>query len=187
MTPDQPNPTLRPTRANVLKQLVALEQSGEMDLLLVYFSGHGTAADTDGGRRNYLYPQDTVPVVLEETGLGVEDLLTRLERMEARGRVVIFDACRGDPGAARSGGETGFADERYDSRGMKILFSAEFGSPSYEDPVARQGLFTRHLLDALEGRADGFLGSALVLPEVVEQRRRARRLALSAGGRGGGA
>ena len=159
MTPDQPNPALRPTRANVLKQVNALQGAGDLDLVFVYFSGHGTAADTDTGRRNYIYPQDTAPVVLEDTGLAVEDLLTRLERTPARGRVVIFDACRGDPGAAKSGEQGGFADERYDSRGMKILFSAEFGKPSYEDPSAGQGAFTSNLLEALEGRADGFQAS----------------------------
>jgi uncharacterized caspase-like protein len=69
-------------RADILE---AVERLGKLadhprDVVFVYFSTHGTLARSPGGElERYLVARDTKLDLAASTGLGVEDLLARLE------------------------------------------------------------------------------------------------------------
>lgn len=155
MTPDQPDPRLQPTRLNILKQLDRLSRLSDADTVLFFFSGHGGAAEADSGLQNMVFPMDTGTGVESETAITVEYINHVLSRSEVRRRVAIFDACRNVQQAGAKGDARKMQAESYGS-GTQLIFSTRFGEVSYEDDQAELGAMTRHLVDGLRGKADGW-------------------------------
>ncbi len=146
------------------------------DLLLVYFSGHGTYYDdmngdeTDGYDEALLFYDYTNPM-LDDT------LALLLEQVPMQRLAVIADACysggqldsraAGHAAASRPAlDEEGFLEDlaRIGARGPKDLdrltkelvaiSACRFNEVSWEIASLQHGLFTYALLEALDGRAD---------------------------------
>jgi hypothetical protein len=125
--------------------------------VFVFYSGHGMPGLKDG--REYLWPVDGNLNTPEISGYPLQQLYRNLEQIEARSVTVFIDACfsgessrgpliRGASGirvTPQQGAEPSF----------NVISATGPGQIASWDEESRHGLFTKHLLDALSGAADG--------------------------------
>jgi hypothetical protein len=155
------------TRAAILDALAALEHRirGPRDTVLLYFSTHGSLAQTSGGQlHRYLVAADTRMDVLAETGLPVEALSRHLDSMASKRVALVLASCHSGRGksvlpdplaqafAARKG------PPRLDevSEAVVLLTAAAFGEAAREDEKLGHDIYTYFFLEAFEkGDRDG--------------------------------
>jgi formylglycine-generating enzyme required for sulfatase activity len=118
------------------------------DAALVYFSGHGL--EVQG--QNYLLPVDfsaDAEYQVRSRALNAYDVLEALKARGVAVTILILDACRSNPyrGWARSP-NPGLAPLQAD--GAYIAFAAAPGQIASDNPGGRNGLFTKHLKDAIQ-------------------------------------
>jgi uncharacterized ParB-like nuclease family protein len=130
----------------------------------VYFSGHGGAAAHRGGAACYLMPIEAAwgdPAALEATAISGDELSRRL-RAVAAGRVtVVLDCCRAAGLAEAKDVEheplgeltRGALSPLAAGRGRAVLAASRADGRAFVKPGQRNGIFTRHLLDGLRGKA----------------------------------
>jgi uncharacterized caspase-like protein len=159
---DEPHET---TRAEILRVLLeAREELRREDLLVVYFSGHGTRA-WDGERwRRYLLTGDSRASDLEGTAIDLENLQDFLPQLAPERKALIVDACfHGDGKSAVRPTDHEHAAEAavsFVSRptamaaGEARLFATTPGRPAREDDRLEHGVYTYYLLDALSWAFD---------------------------------
>ena len=119
------------------------------DVALFYYSGHGIEV----GGENYLAPVDFLSdydvTKARRRSLAALEVQERMAEAGARVRLVILDACRDNPfertKTLTRGGLTAMQ-----GRGGLVAFAAEAGARALEPPGERNGLYTKHLLEALE-------------------------------------
>ena len=135
-----------------------LDPKGKSDVV-VFYSGHGVPGQKDA--RGYLLPVDADPKAAEEDGYPIDLLYSNLAGLkEARSVQVFLDTCFS--GGSHEGGLIGSASPVYvkaklpGASGKKVtsLTAASGEQIASWDEKAKHGLFTRHLLDALYGKAD---------------------------------
>ena len=142
---------LFPTRGNLRARINQLaEIVGKNDVLLVFFSGHGTQKNGDG----FLVPIDG-----DSRDIGslvpLSWVRETLESSPAKHRLLILDACH-------SGAKAGDASDspakallgHLDGAAFATLSSCDIEQLSYEDEDNGHGVFTGSLIDGLSGRAD---------------------------------
>lgn len=143
-----------PTRANILAELSSVAQAtGEGDLLLFYFSGHGIA---EGGE-SYLLPRDARLAALKHTAIAMKDVREIIEASPARAKVIVLDACHSGAAIGKAGPvmTPEFIQRVFtEAEGMAVLASCKQGQQSWEWPEAGRSVFTHFLLEALSGKAD---------------------------------
>ena len=133
-----------------------LDPAGNSDVV-VFFSGHGVPGLND--RRAYLLPVDADPNVPEINGYPLDTLYENLGQMNARSVMVFIDACFsgqsfGGPLIQASG--LGVSPTVPSGDGALVsLAAAQADQVAVWDAETRHGLFTRFLLEALYGAADG--------------------------------
>ena len=125
--------------------------------ILVFYSGHGVPGLRD--KRGYLLPVDADPATPEINGYPLDLLVKNLSAIDARTTTVLLDACFSGNSAAgwlvRSASPVYVkATPPAPSPGLTLVTAAEGDQVASWDEDARLGLFTRHLLDALNGAAD---------------------------------
>ncbi len=133
-------PTLGHVRT-ALADLLADPERSKTDLFVLFFAGHGVAAE--GG--DYLLPTDVGPHNAREDGIGVRDLVERLTADGAQNVLLVLDACR--DGARHPFGREVLTLAR-EGR-LAVLLSTGPGSASYESATKGAGLFTHYLVRAL--------------------------------------
>jgi hypothetical protein len=145
-----PRSPIPPTRENIIRGLKAVaEYSKEQTIktFVFYYAGHGFHKDGV----NYMVAKDTSLDSIEQTGISLKEAMSILGDIHRDTKVMVFmDACR-SLYRIRGGPEL-WKDE--ESSGIKILYSSSMGMPSFEIPKLRHGLYTKYLLEALEGEAD---------------------------------
>jgi formylglycine-generating enzyme required for sulfatase activity len=130
---------------------------GESDVT-VFYSGHGVPGLKD--KQAYLLPRDGDPNRAEISGYPVATLYKNLNKLRARSVRVFIDACfsgetpKGMLVKAASGISVAAKAPKVSSR-MVILTAAQGDQLASWDEDAKHGLFTKHLLEALYGAADG--------------------------------
>ncbi len=143
-----------PTRANILGELSTVAQAAsEDDLLLFYFSGHGTA---EGGE-SYLLAWDTRLAALKHTAVAMKDVREIIEQSPAHAKVIVLDACHSGAsiGKAAATMTPEFIQRVFEeAEGMAVLASCKQGQQSWEWQAEHRSVFTYYLLDALSGKAD---------------------------------
>jgi branched-chain amino acid transport system substrate-binding protein len=117
---------------------------------LFYFAGHGMQA---GRGLNYLLP-DGVDYRRERDvelyGLEVGSVLRRMEESGASLSVVILDACRDSPLPPEGRSTAGRGLARMDApSGSLLAFATAPGHIADDNSSGLNGLYTRHLLEAL--------------------------------------
>lgn len=160
--------------------------------VFVYFSGHG-APDPKTGEA-YLVPYDGDPQYLAQTGYPLKRLYQSLGRLKAKQVMVMLDSCFSGAGgrsvlakgtrplvgtietappAAKAGG----GEEK-----LIVMTASGPDQISGSDEGAGYGLFTRHLLEGLNGGAKDAHGRVTVAslytylkPRVQDDARRANR------------
>jgi uncharacterized caspase-like protein len=159
---------------NDIKQRAAPE-----DMVLFYFSGHGAPPGEDG--TTYLIPYDHDLRDVQTTCINFTDLAEKIRRMEASKVVVILDACHSGgvkPENAKSTPDKGISDAFLkafqESEGRALLLSSDESEVSWEDEES--GIFTRFLLEGLNGKADAdddgivsFTETALYVENTVRE------------------
>jgi uncharacterized caspase-like protein len=127
------------------------DKLGRGSVGLFYFAGHGVQA---GRGLNYLLP---VGVEFKRErdaelyGLEAGSVLRRMEEAGTGLSLVILDACRDSPLPAegRSAGSRGLGRMEAPS-GSLIAFATAPGSTADENAGSRNGLYTKHLLAAIQ-------------------------------------
>ena len=124
----------------------------------MFYSGHGVPGLQD--RRGYLLPVDADPNLVELNGYPVDTLYANLNKIPAKSITVYLDACfSGDsPKGMIVRATSGISVEAVAPKkvGKLVVLTAAQGDQFASwDEDAKLGLFTRHLLEALKGAADG--------------------------------
>ena len=144
------------TDANPRGRLFDFVRPGESDVT-VFYSGHGVPGLND--RRGYLLPIDGNPSKAENTAYSFDVLQANLAKLPARSVQVFLDACFSGnsaggmliAGTSAIGISPVLAEA---SSGFVMLTAAQGDQVASWDRGAQHGLFTKHLLAALNGDAD---------------------------------
>src|SRR5499433_3503955 len=155
-------------RAAILEALDQLEKRirSPRDTVLLYFSTHGSLAQRPGGDlERELVVGDTRLDLLRETGLSVDELIHRAEKMPSRRVAVVLATCHAGRGksripdvlaqalAARKAPAPKLEDV---SEAVVVLSAAAFGEAAREDETLGHDVYTYFLLEALSvGDRDG--------------------------------
>lgn len=129
-----------------LKQLIKECFSGDADVALFYYSGHGYVDSTGG----YLVTPDFSE---EDYGVSLQDVLTIANESNCKDKIVILDSCYSGAlgNVAVVGQNTSIIGE-----GVTILTASRSSEVSME--INGHGVFTALLLEALKGGAADVTG-----------------------------
>jgi formylglycine-generating enzyme required for sulfatase activity len=132
-------------------------KEGKSDVT-VFYSGHGVPGLKD--QRGYLLPVDADPATVDLNGYPVDVLYENLAKLPAKSVTVYLDACFSGqtPKGALVRATSGLLVEPRPPKAstrVVVLTAARGDQVASWDEEAKQGLFTRYLLEALRGAADG--------------------------------
>ena len=129
-----------------LKKLIKECFSGDADVALFYYSGHGYIDSTGG----YLVTPDFSE---EDYGVSLQDVLTIANKSNCKDKIVILDSCYSGAlgNIAVMGQNTSIIGE-----GVTILTASRSSETSME--INGHGVFTSLLLEALKGGAADVAG-----------------------------
>ncbi len=145
------------TRANILSLLGNkwLPRVAEPDdLVIIYFSGHGSPSSLDVGGVNYLVAYDTDVNDLYSTAIAMQDL-TRIikERVHSDRIMILLDACHSGAVATSAKGLARASNVDVDlivqGTGQLVLSSSSPDQQSWESKRYQGSVFTKHLMDGL--------------------------------------
>lgn len=129
-----------------LKTLIVELFSGDSEIALLYFSGHGELNEIGG----YIVTPDYKQY---DEGVSMDEILTIANNSKAKDKIIILDCCHsgafGSPSS--SGGTTAQIIE-----GVVVLTASRDSEEAIE--VNGHGVFTNLLLDALQGGAADLRG-----------------------------
>lgn len=142
---------------NAAGELVRRLKSNPNAQLMIYYAGHASSQAL--GLENYLLPVDAIAGKEAAGGYALDLLYENLRRLDARSTLLFLEA--------------GFSDKRGEDvlapnvterrvmaapvtpvRGLALFTAAEGDQKPLIDPETGIGLFTRHLIAGLAGRAD---------------------------------
>lgn len=133
-----------------LKSLIFDAFKDEDEVSLFYFSGHGCITDAGG----YIMTPDFNRY---DEGISMDEILKIVSLSPARHKIVILDCCHaGAMGTPAVAGNTAAFLEK----GVIILASSQQTEASME--VGGQGVFTKLLMEALNGSAADIAGEVTV-------------------------
>ena len=140
------SPSVDITRSSLRE---AIEQlfSGEPDMALLYFSGHGFIKSTGG----YLV---TIDANRYDEGVSMDEILNLANQSKAKNKVIILDCCHS--GALGSPSITGNNLAQL-SEGLSVLTASRDNESAME--VGDSGVFTSLVVDALKGGAADLRGN----------------------------
>lgn len=139
-------PSTNITRS-VLREAIEQLFSGDCDMALLYFSGHGFIKSTGG----YLVTTDAKKY---DEGVAMDEILTLANQSKARNKVIILDCCHSGAMASPSLSGNGTAQL---AEGMSVLTASRDSEYALEANGA--GIFTSLLVDALKGGAADIRGN----------------------------
>ena len=126
--------------------------------VIVFYSGHGVPGMSD--RRGYLLSVDADPNRAELTGYPVDVLLKNLAKVPAKSMMVFIDACfsgqspKGMIVNSMSGLTVKITSPEKSNDKMIVITASRGDEAASWDNDAKHGLFTKYLLEALNGEAD---------------------------------
>ncbi len=139
-----------PITSNIRDRLTAITGKVKKDdLLIVYYSGHGT-------NTGYLLPLDTAADGKDTTKMIAMSLVKELlETSAAKQRLLILDACHsGGKDADASSSAADNISRNFDKAGFLTMSSCDASQLSYENDAEKLGVFTAELIKGLAGMAD---------------------------------
>ncbi|HEY9787839.1 MAG TPA: caspase family protein [Candidatus Obscuribacterales bacterium] len=126
------------------------------DLVVLYFSTHGSPAQMDLRGRNYIVAYDSDPTDLYATGIDMQQIMESIHSRVLSDRVLlVLDACHSG-GAADSKGLQRAAN--FDAQaiavgsGQLVICSSQPEEQSWESARYHNGVFTKRLLEGLRSR-----------------------------------
>ena len=166
LTSDSPNENLKPIKANIAQAMKTIAAQAQIDdLVIMYFSGHGT--NLSGDDADFLYLTADArgfsfidPAIRQGSTISSSELTEFMKVIPAQKQVLIFDACASgrmveNMLAKRDvPSSTLRAMERMKDRtGTYILTGCAADAVSYEASQFGQGLLTYSLLSGMKGAA----------------------------------
>jgi hypothetical protein len=155
------------TQAAVRQALKDLASRSDKDsTVYLYISSHGGRVESGPYAGEYLLPVEaytTSEDAIAKTSISDAEFTKALSKIPARKVVVVLDCCHaggiGQPKDATAPTIKALPDSYYaklaEGRGRVILASSRSDEVSYVPPDAKNSVFTRHLLDGLQGGAPG--------------------------------
>ena len=147
------------TKQNIMGQLETIRKSVDANSRVVfYFAGHGQTEDLPGGReRGYIVPADADAYDWEGTMLPMDQLNRTIKNFKAKHILLAFDSCYSGLGLTRSikrhpKQDSVYINKMMQTRSIQILTAGSRSEQALE--AQGHGLFTDHLLAALNGAAD---------------------------------
>ncbi len=136
------------------------------DLVVLYFSTHGSPSQLDPRGKNYLVASDSDSDDLFATGIEMQKLLDSIQGRVLTDRVLlVMDACHSGFAAPDSKGMSRLgnfkAEDLVQGSGQLVICSSLADERAWESTRYQNGVFTRKLLDGLRSK-----GSATSLVEA---------------------
>ncbi len=127
------------------------------DLVVIYFSSHGSPSSLDVGGVNYLVAHDTDPNDLYATGIAMQDLARIIKgRVHCDRIMLVLDACHsgvaGPSTAAGKGMERAAnvnVEQVVQGTGQQVISSSKPDQRSCESSRYEGSLFTKYLMEGL--------------------------------------
>jgi len=178
-------------RRSILREIDRLAQRAprEEDLVVLYVSTFGTLAqDPVRGLVRILVASDTKPSDLIGTGIPVDDLIERFDRLPAQRRTLILATCSSGSGKsllppevmAQLRGAKGPTPLELISSTSLVLSAADVGQTAREDDRLENDVYTHYFVEALRTMADAN-GDGAVSATEAHDYARARTSAFSGG------
>ncbi len=144
------------TKKNILKTMEKIfSKAGPNDMLVFYFSGHGT--------KGAFCPYDTESSY--SSLLQHSEIKAVFKRHKAKYKIVLSDACYS--GSIYDGTPTGSNSQNNgQDANIVIIMSSEPSETSLENPRIRQGAFSYYLLKGLRGAANRDKDNVITLNEL---------------------
>lgn len=150
------------TRARILSELGDKwlpRAANPDDLVVIYFSSHGSPADIDVGGVNYLVAYDTDVDSLYATGIPIQDLVRTIKaRVHSDRVVIILDACHSGAASADAKGlvrtSNVSAAAISEGTGQLVIASSKPDQVSWEGRGCQNSVFTRNLIEGLQSNGD---------------------------------
>ena len=140
------SPSSSITRSTLRESIESLF-SGDSNMALLYFSGHGYIKSTGG----YLVTTDAKKY---DEGVSMDDVLTLANASKAKNKVIILDCCHSGALGSRSILGNSIA---HLSEGLSVLTASR--DSEYAIEVNGSGVFTSLVVDALKGGAADIRGN----------------------------
>lgn len=149
--PDPEDPDMEMSKSSITKILLSKKIhelfTGDSDIQLFYFAGHGTITSVGG----YIDSSDSQSY---DEGVAMDEVLDYANQSKARERVIILDCCHSGAFGSPNVGGSKVCEL---SEGMVVLTAARDSEESKEDKNGH-GVFTSLLMEALTGAAADLLG-----------------------------
>ncbi len=140
------SPNTDVTRSSLREAIESLF-SGESDMALLYFSGHGFIKSTGG----YLVTKDASRY---DEGVSMDEVLNIANQSNAKNKVIILDCCHSGALGSPSVTNNNLAQL---SEGLSVLTASRDSESAME--VNGSGVFTSLVVDALKGGAADLRGN----------------------------
>ncbi|KFA92103.1 caspase family protein [Archangium violaceum] len=174
------------TRAAILAALRQLRQEATRpdDVVVVYFSAHGTLArDGRGELKRYLVTTDASFRAISQTALPMDELKSEFDQLPSRRRLMVLATCHSGSGksllpkeleAELAGIKSGFYARPLEesSRASMVFAACDWGETAREDEGLRNDIYTHFLIDGLNGAADRNSDGAVTATEAHDHARR---------------
>lgn len=130
------------------------------DLVMIFFAGHGqteTIGGEFGTKRGYIIPSDATIEGVFSTAIPMQQLRDLTNRLAAKHVYYAMDSCYSGLGFTRGlgiikPGVDDYIDKVTSLRSVQMVTAGGEGEEAIEENG--EGIFTRSLLDALDGKAD---------------------------------
>lgn len=137
------------------------EHSSPDSTVVIFFAGHGgtepdkTQQEVDGVAK-YLLPWDTNKDNLFASAISTNKFSELLKTVAAKRQVIFLDACHSGGVVSKGARDIGVDPYAHlaQGEGRLMIAAAKANQLSYEVPELGHGIFTHHLLEALQGAAD---------------------------------
>lgn len=166
---------------------------GTQDTVFVYLSTHGTLARDKRGRlRSYLVAQDTQMKELQTSGITLDSLRGRFERLRSHRKALVLATCHSGQGkstlppsvqkelAGIKGGAFFVPPIEEVSEASVVLSASSWGETAREDESLEHDIYTFFMLEALTQRLDVNGDGAVTVSEAHDHAKR-RTYAFTAG------
>lgn len=178
-------------RRSILQEIDRLAERAprEEDLVVLYVSAHGTLAqDPVRGLVRVIVVRDTKPSDLIGTGIPVDALIERFDRLPSRRRTLILATCHSGSGksllppevVAELRGAKGPTPLELVSSASLVLSAADVGQAAREDDRLENDVYTHYFVEALRTKADAN-GDGAVSATEAHDYARARTYAFTEG------
>lgn len=174
------------TREGILAAIRGLAElnTAPEDVVLLYFSTHGTLARNEqGAMRRYLVASDTRIDDVKSTGLSMDALQAELQKLPSRRKVLVLAMCHSGTGKSLlppevekelEGTKAEFFPRPLEeqSRASVVLAACDWGETAREDEGLQNDIYTHFLVEALERPADRNGDGAVSATEAHDYARR---------------